>query len=774
VISLPLLAKSIENAETVHHSATLKGHLKDCFSSGNSIVEVVGYQMLQAFGLRNPDWLLRLSNVLSLAAAIHDIGKSNNHFQNAVHGLAAPEDRQPIRHEWISVWIAMQPAVKAWLMPAVGNCDSCWHVAMFAVGGHHRKSVPTDDCFAADFIEVHVDHDDFRACLQQFKDWFDLGDPPEVDGIVYQGPRDVDRREAFLKMLSGLGRQWRKLKKDTQWKKFSAVVKATVIGADVAGSALWEQIDSPEQRAQWIKSSLERTPNQADLNEIVRARLGKHPPREFQKQVAASASSVTLVEAGCGGGKTAAAYMWAANQHAGRRLWFCYPTTGTATEGYRGYLLDKLPTDSISRTDLFHSRREYDIERMLGDRASADFDDNDSAVRVQSLQAWDTQIVSCTVDNVLFLLQNQRRGIYAWPALANSAIVFDEIHCYDDLLFGNLLTWLENLVGIPVLLMTASLPKAKREAIQNVCENASRSLTHIPNGPLELEELPRYQNATAKPLENVDDCMTKVADELASGGRILWISNTVERTRNVGQHVGGYDIAAPVFYHSRFIYKDRIDRHTDVVDLFETERKAGFASTSQVAEMSLDLGHATLLVTELAPIPALIQRLGRLNRRADPLADPAIIRSFIVLEPVDTQGEFSRFPYDAEELELARQWLGVLGQGPISQSDLVRAWHDLDESSELFPVDSGWLEGGINTPVDSIRESSYGITVICDRHLASAKRESAAKYALPMDRPKRENWQATDFRFRGFPIASDDAIDYDQQEGARWATHNVF
>lgn len=254
--------------------------------------------MLSAFGLNDPIWVARLRSTLLLSTAIHDIGKANEHFQRAVKGLAASDERQPIRHEWISLWIAMQPTVKEWLMPAVGNCESCWNVAMFAVGGHHRKCVPTDTCFAADAIEVHVDHDDFRACLQQFKDWFDLGDPPDVNGIVYQGPCDADRREAFLKMLSGLGKQWRKLKKDVQWKKFCAVVKATVIGADVVGSALWEQIDSPEQRAQWIKSSLERTPNEADLNEIVRARLGEHPPREFQNKVAGSSSSVTTAQTG--------------------------------------------------------------------------------------------------------------------------------------------------------------------------------------------------------------------------------------------------------------------------------------------------------------------------------------------------------------------------------------------------------------------------------------------------------------------------------------------
>ena len=192
--------------------------------------------------------------------------------------------------------------------------------------------------------------------------------------------------------------------------------------------------------------------------------------------------------------------------------------------------------------------------------------------------------------------------------------------------------------------------------------------------------------------------------------------------------------------------------------------------------MSLDLAYATLLVTELAPIPALIQRLGRLNRRADPGCNPPIIKNFIVLEPINDNGEFSPMPYEESELERARQWLQQLGTAPISQNDLIRHWHDLDTSHIVVPEMSGWLEGGIETPVDAIRQSSYGITVICQRHLEFAKKEKggAAKYALPMDRPIRDSWQASEYRFRGFPIASNDAIDYDEETGGIWATFNEY
>ena len=84
---------------------------------------------------------------------------------------------------------------------------------------------------------------------------------------------------------------------------------------------------------------------------------------------------------------------------------------------------------------------------------------------LQSLEAWATPVVACTVDTVLGIVQNNKRGLYAWPALAQSAFVFDEIHAYDDRLFGALLRFLRDLPGLPVLLMTASLPASREEAL---------------------------------------------------------------------------------------------------------------------------------------------------------------------------------------------------------------------------------------------------------------------------------------------------------------------
>jgi len=53
-------------------------------------------------------------------------------------------------------------------------------------------------------------------------------------------------------------------------------------------------------------------------------------------------------------------------------------------------------------------------------------------------------------------------------------------------------------------------------------------------------------------------------------------------------------------------------------------------------------------------VPALIQRLGRLNRRAED-GDPTC--PFIIADTLGADGKFSPLPYGADDLETARKWL---------------------------------------------------------------------------------------------------------------------
>lgn len=97
------------------------------------------------------------------------------------------------------------------------------------------------------------------------------------------------------------------------------------------------------------------------------------------------------------------------------------------------------------KTNLEHGRRQVDF-RLL----QADEDRNTAIARIESLDLWRVPVVACTVDTVLGLVQNNRRGLCAWPALAQGAFVFDEIHSYDDKLFDALLHFLDAMRGVGV------------------------------------------------------------------------------------------------------------------------------------------------------------------------------------------------------------------------------------------------------------------------------------------------------------------------------------
>src|SRR5262249_1102010 len=161
---------------------------------------------------------------------------------------------------------------------------------------------------------------------------------------------------------------------------------------------------------------------------------------------------------------------------------------------------------------------------------------------------------------ILGAVQNHRKGLYAWAGLCNAAVVFDEVHAYDPALFGALLRWLEALPGIPALLMTASLSQPRLAALRElVVRLHGRSLPEI-EGPVDLEDLPRYARTH-------EDPTALVRRTLDHGGKVLWVSNTVSRCVAVATD---WAAARPLIYHSRFRYRDRIERHAELIDVFRS------------------------------------------------------------------------------------------------------------------------------------------------------------------------------------------------------------
>lgn len=758
----PLLAKSVRPGETVSPSARLLGHLKDAYTAARRLLATTGADQLRAFGLDPDVWLDRFSRCLLLAAAIHDIGKANDHFQRIVKGQRNPMTTpQGLRHEWVTV--LMMQMLRPCLMEVLGS-ERDFDVVMWAVAGHHPSSKhpsPPRSCPPGASAEMKLllsalaEHG-LREWLVEAAATSSVGNFPACTDCTVPLTGTTSAFETICSLWRTSRRTWNQYSQEPLEQRFVAAVKAALIAADVAGSALPRVNHCSADRWQWINNAFANRPEPGEMEQIVAARLRGAQPRPFQVEVAASTAPVTYVKAGCGSGKTIAAYMWAAQQHPTRRLYFCYPTTGTATEGFRDYLFEPDGALGALGAKLFHSRRDVDLEVILGVDLDTEDPERDQTAALESLEAWSTPIVVCTVDTVLGLMQNHRRGLIAWPALAQSAFVFDEIHAYDDDLFGALLRFLRDLPGLPALLMTASLTKAREQRLLEVIEARGAELSII-TGPPELEELPRYH----KQAVDNNDPLPAIARELHNGGKVLWVCNTVDRVMAAADRVKKLGLT-PLVYHSRFKYVDRVDRHKAVVDAFAVDRPGpALAICSQVAEMSLDLKGCTMLVADLAPVPPLIQRLGRLHRQACPGNKTC---PFIVITPETAA------PYRSEELEAAKRWLAKLPETQISQRILAERWEQ-DSESPAPGMDSAWLDGGPITQVKELRQISPGISVLmrtdADQTPSTGKRNWIIRHLLPMNPPRGLNWRSWP-RICGVPVCEDFLIDYDPMRGAKW------
>lgn len=330
-----LLAKSF-HGETPPHEATLLGHLQAVHAAALTIIDACGEAMLATFRLPTSD-LTRFRQIVAIAAAIHDVGKANSHFQGMLNASADRSRynfRQALRHEWVSLLWLQQSMVQQWIKEVLPD-EADILILECCVAGHHpgakRPTPPAsiDGAGSEMATSFHASH------FVQISDWLrevsgSIGQP-----LVAEWTLKFDESSASDPIVT-LARWHMRASGHFQTlslveQRFIAAAKACMIAADVAGSALTEHKQMPQQQAEWIRSTLATLPKAAAIEELVTERLGGFPERPFQTNVADSKQRMTLVTAGCGCGKTVAAWLWAARQCPGQRLFFSYPTTGTAT-----------------------------------------------------------------------------------------------------------------------------------------------------------------------------------------------------------------------------------------------------------------------------------------------------------------------------------------------------------------------------------------------------------------------------------------------------------
>ncbi|MFY1670224.1 CRISPR-associated helicase Cas3' [Plantactinospora sp. WMMB334] len=381
-----------------------------------------------------------------------------------------------------------------------------------------------------------------------------------------------------------------------------------------------------------------------------------------------------IVEAAMGEGKTEAAL--AAVEIVARRggLSGCYlalPTRATSDAmfnrmlGWLRRLPDAQPGRGARDVRLAHGKAalnpDYDHLRttLLPSGIAEDDGGADIGVHVWLAGSKRTMLSSFvvgTIDQLLFAALRSKHLVLRHLGLAGKVVVVDEAHAYDVYMgrfLDRALEWL-GAYGVPVVVLSATLP-ARRRAELMAAYDAGRLGPPPPptwrdrgkpriDPYAELRDDLRYPLVTASAAgrgaaatscadsgRGVEVTLRRLPDELPAlvellrerltdGGCALVIRNTVARVQETAATLRatlGPDTPVSVA-HSRFMAIDRAAKDTWLRDTFGppgagTRPHRHVVVASQVAEQSLDIDF-DLLVTDLAPVDLVLQRIGRLHR----------------------------------------------------------------------------------------------------------------------------------------------------------------
>jgi CRISPR-associated endonuclease/helicase Cas3 len=674
-VSEPLLAKSALPPKTLlEHTCDVMDAVKSLFGRGGTQPRL-GEAWQRFFRLED---YARFVEHAYAAAALHDWGKANAGFQDAVRNRGD----QSVRHEHLSALLLDREEVRRWLR---GRPDIDQDVVLAAVLSHHLKAsheTLLQPLTGHPHVQLLAGHGDFRALLEEVSRRLSLG-ACDASGIPpwwsWQDRRGfgsiVQAKKRLQARLYQMDRTMDE-DKDGRRRRMVRAVRAGLIAADAVGSAeprLGQSLES------WIRAAFDpdNVCTAADVRSKVIAPRVEELRRQgrwddargaggwgvFQEECARLPERALLL-APCGSGKTLAAWRWIEAQLGGRpaaRVLFLYPTRATATEGFKDYVSWAPEAEAA----LVHGTASYDLEGMFdnpADRSSPDPREArryDLQQRLFALALWQKRIFSATVDQFLGFLQYGYGPVCTLPVLADSVVVIDEVHSFDRAMFSALKQFLRSF-KVPALCMTATLPAERVRQLSEEC--GLQVYNERPDDLTRIARYPRYR-VCAGDRAAVPE---RIRNAIAGGRRVLWVVNQVRRAQEAVRQTRALLPGLQVLcYHSRFKLDDRRDRHREVIEAFQGRRGPSLAVTTQVCEMSLDLD-ADLLVTEQAPVTSLIQRMGRCNRRAIPEGDR--VGEVVVYAPEDGR------PYEREMLQGAPEFVADLaGRPAVSQADLERA-----------------------------------------------------------------------------------------------------
>ncbi|MHB0859401.1 MAG: CRISPR-associated helicase Cas3' [Anaerolineae bacterium] len=552
----------------------------------------------------------RLWHQLYWSAFLHDWGKAATGFQARLHG----GERWPHRHEVLSL------AFLDWLTPSDGDGD--WIAA--AIVAHHKEADEIGSLYEApeenqeDQLDARLDElalADLKGlwrwatvCGSAWVDDLDLwrfgvepmnilAESTAIEMVQRDGPRSVYR---WLDHYQRLDQRLQK-RANVPQRPGATALRGHMIMADHMASAHVGELPHLH----------------LDRDQILESRKLTWKGLYDHQREAFSMSGQALLVAPTGSGKTEAALLWASGQckegAEPPRLFYTLPYQ--ASMNAMKLRLEETFGESVG---LQHGRSLSALYHLLMEQP--DYTSAEAtriARRRRNLAGLNYYPVRVFSPYQMLKAFYRLKGYEALLSDLDSGVfILDEIHAYEPKRLAMILRAVQYLAqthGCRFLVMSATFPKLIREALHSALGgaqeiHASSELYH------------QYQRHTLHLIEGellAESALDRIAEDARRDLSVLVCCNTVARAQEAYQELARRLPNEHVeLLHGGFNARDRARKETAVRDLAgrtSVKRQKLVLVATQVVEVSLDIDLDTLY-SELAPLEALVQRFGRINR----------------------------------------------------------------------------------------------------------------------------------------------------------------
>jgi len=586
---MALIAKSKDLKANVP-ARTLKEHIDDCLAVFQYL-QLAFPKAAEVSGMSESFW-----NILRLCIIYHDLGKAHSEFQKVLRGQPHKWDYQ--RHELFSIPFADSIA---------GLDKETVKIIKLVIAGHHKDFEVLRNCikryggnnfyedlgiedlqtFEAAFMH-YVDVKEVSLLLLSYKITLATVKPTPVYSLVHnynQSPFLQSNPAYFKLMLLFGGLKW----------------------CDHLGSALVERILMLEEQDFSFLFNKQKSLQAAGVDFYEHQTACKHICGNL------------ILTAPTGSGKTESALLWLhtqINTLGQGRVFYILPFTASINAMY-----ERLDTAmGNDKVGMIHGK--------LNDYLNNYFDDlqyNVSSKResITQLKGKFKSIVTplkvttpFQLLKFLFGLKGYEQGIFE---MAGCYFIFDEIHAYSPDVFAQVKVLLEfatKHLQAKVMIMTATMPIFLRSELEK-----SIGEFHNVNASSQLYKTFKRHRVILRDglLENA---LLEIISLLQLGVKVLIVCNTVKSAQTIFTQLKNYvDKDEAVLLHGSFT---GIDRSRNEKKLMSGPVK--LLVGTQAIEVSLDIDY-DIIFTEPAPIDALIQRFGRVNRKREKgLCDCIIFR----------------------------------------------------------------------------------------------------------------------------------------------------